>query len=141
LNRLWSEVLGQSRERECENERCHSDGEDSITEGIRSSEPRVAISIHIGPHMFLIRGLRKSITEMAHAVENNRPGCRSFKTSRASVPGERSVKHKNAKTRYAAQVAELGQAILSKLSWISRVNNSCTTTLRTYGFFRSELSA
>jgi hypothetical protein len=67
LNRLWSEVLGQPSEGECENEQRHSDGEDTITEGIQAPEPRVAISIHIGPHIFLIRGLRKSITDMAHA--------------------------------------------------------------------------
>jgi len=71
LNSLGSEVLGQPSEGECKNEQRHSYGEDSITEGIQAPEPRVAISIHIGPHMFLIHGLCKSITDTAHAVENN----------------------------------------------------------------------
>jgi hypothetical protein len=132
--------LGQPRERECENEQLPSDGEDSITEGIQSPEPRVAISIHIGPHMFLIRGLRKSVTDMAHAMENNRPGCRSFK--RPELVCLQNVGQAQERQRSsAAQVAELGQAILSKLSWISRVNNSCKNTLWKYAFFRSELSA
>ncbi len=80
LNFLWSKVRGQTSEGECEDDQRHGDGKYSIAEGIEAPEPRVAISAHIGPHMFLICGLRKSISDMG-AVDKQRPDCRSLETS------------------------------------------------------------